>query len=161
MTFHDDDGTILALMKNMKREAIEKPPLYSELIRCYFLEIILLTLRRMDSASIAASCNTISAFLTSYVAKHYSEEISLSALASELNYSLPYVSKRFKEETGISFVHFLQSHRIRAACRMLLTNNKSIPEIAELVGYHDVKFFTEQFKRQTGFTPLSYRKTKK
>lgn len=158
MIFHDEDGSILSLLQKMKRESRAREPAHAQLIRCYLVELLLLTLRRMDSAEEAVGNTAFSSFLTAYAAKHYTCPLSLSDLAAKMNYSLPYVSKRFKEETGLSFVQYVQGQRIRAACRLLLTTKKSVGEIAEQVGYRDVKFFTEKFKSHTGLSPLQYRK---
>lgn len=158
MTFHDTDGTVLNILRRMQAESETKAPGYREMIRCHLIEIILLTIRRIDNASVAYGKNSVSAYLVNYIAEHYAENISLTELAFQLHYSLPYVSKCFKDETGMTFVAYLQSYRIRQASRMLLSTKLSIPEIAEAVGYRDVKFFTQIFKAATGQSPVSFRK---
>ena len=158
MTFHDTDGTVLSILKQIRSESEAKAPGYAEMIRCHLIEIILLTIRRMDNASAAYGSNSVSRFLSDYIAEHYRESISLTTLAAQLHYSLPYVSKCFKEETGMTFVTYLQSYRIRHATRLLLSTQHSIPEIAESVGYRVVKFFSEIFKAATGQSPAKFRK---
>lgn len=161
MIFHDADGTVLSILKKMQEESEKKAPGYMEMIRCHLIEIILLTIRRIENASAAYGDHSVSRFLSEYVAEHYSESISLSELASQLHYSLPYVSKRFKEETGMTFMAYLQSCRIRHATRLLLSTQCSIAEIAEAVGYRDVKFFAQMFKAATGDSPAAFRKQAK
>jgi len=158
LIFHDSDGKIKNILNMINREAQERSPGYRELIRCYLIEILLHTVRRIENASVASETNTIVAFLTNYIAKHYMDEISLTNLSSQMNYSLPHVSKCFKEETGISFIKYLQNYRIKQASRLLLTTKKAPDEIAELVGYRDAKFFTQIFKNATGFPPAKFRK---
>ena len=159
LVFHDDDGKIKNILEKIRQEVAEHAPGYTELIRCYLIEILLMTVRQIKNASVASETHTIATFLTDYIANHYMEEISLTKLSSNMNYSLPHVSKCFKEETGISFIRYLQNYRIKQASRLLLSTKKSLTEIAELAGYHDVKFFSEIFKNTTGYSPIKFRKT--
>lgn len=158
MVFHDKDGRILELLSRMSVESEHKEAAYAEFLRCYLIEILLLTVRGMEGARAAATGQDISAFLTAYVAEHYMEPLTLQELAEKLNYSLPYVSKRFKDDMGVSFVHYLQNYRVMQGCRLISNTNRSFSEIAELVGYRDVKFFSELVKKITGLSPGDFRR---
>ena len=158
MVFHDEDGRIRKLLQLMQKEAEERQPGYLEIVRCYLIELLILTLRRMDDAQAAATGQDISAFITAYVAEHYMEELTLQELAARLSYSLPYVSKRFKEDTGVSFVHYLQNYRVMQGCRLLASSRRTLAEITEMVGYRDVKFFSTLIKRMTGLSPSDFRR---
>lgn len=161
MVFHDSDGRILNILRLIQKEVEKREAGYTEMIRCHLIEILLLTIRLLKDASVASGTQKISSFVTAYVSKHYMEAISLTALSALMNYSLPYVSKCFKEEMGISFVEYLQSYRIKQAARLLLSGKGSLSDIAEQVGYHDVKFFSEVFKNVTGYPPAAFRKLRK
>ena len=114
-------------------------------------------MRRLDDAKAAAK-QDISDFLISCVSEHYMEELTLQELALRLNYSLPYISKKFKDAVGISFIRYLQNYRVMQACRLLISSRRSISEISEAVGYRDVKFFSDIFKRNTGVSPSDFRR---
>lgn len=157
MIFHDDTGQILKLMYLINEENEQRRAGYLELIRCYLIEILLLTLRRLDDAA-AANGQDISSFVTAYVSEHYMEALTLKELADRMNYSLPYVSKRFKEDTGVTFVSYLQNYRVMQGCRLLSSSNRSLSEITEMVGYRDVKFFSALIKRTTGLSPADFRR---
>ncbi|MBR7165847.1 MAG: helix-turn-helix domain-containing protein [Clostridia bacterium] len=161
MVFHDHDGRILKLLKRIERESVDRLPGYAEMVRCYLVEILLLTMRLTKDAFSAFDSRKLSAYLIGYVSKHYSERISLAELSLQMNYSLPYVSKRFKEEIGMSFVEYLQSFRIKQACRLLLSTDKNMPEISEQIGYRDVKYFSQVFKSIIGVPPASFRRLHK
>lgn len=158
MVFHDDTGRIRELIHFMQIEAESREAGYAEMIRCYLVEILLLTMRRLEDAPAAATGQSISAFLTAYVAEHYMEQLTLQMLADRLNYSLPYVSKRFKEDMGISFVHYLQNYRVMQGCRLLASSRRTLSEITEMVGYQDVKFFSQLIRRMTGLSPSDFRR---
>ncbi len=158
IVFHDEDGRILELLRLMQTEGKEKRAGYTEIVRCYLIEILLLTMRRLDDSGAAATGQSISAFLTAYVAEHYMEPLTLQALAARLNYSLPYISKKFKEDTGVTFVSYLQNYRVMQGCRLLSSSRHSLSEITELVGYRDTKFFSSLIKRMTGLSPADFRR---
>lgn len=158
MVFHDDTGRIRELLMEIMEEARQKNPGYTEFVRCYLIEILLLTMRKLDGARTASAGEDISSFLTAYVAEHYMEPLTLQELAVKLNYSLPYISKRFKEDVGVTFVTYLQNCRVMQGCRLLSGTRKTLAEITEMVGYKDVKFFSELVKRMTGLSPRDFRR---
>ncbi|MBQ9805327.1 MAG: helix-turn-helix domain-containing protein [Clostridia bacterium] len=158
MVFHDSDGRILELLTRIREEEQAKGAGYTELVRCYLIEILLLTMRRLDDVQAAAAGQDISQFLVAYVAEHYMEPLTLGDLAARLNYSLPYVSKKFKEDVGVSFVNYLQNYRVMQGCRLLSSSRYSLGEITEMVGYRDSKFFSTLIKRMTGLSPADFRR---
>lgn len=161
MVFHDSDGRILKLLRLIQDEEQRREAGYTEIVRCYLIEILLFTMRRLEDASAAAVGQDISAFLAAYVATHYMEPITLQSLAARLNYSLPYVSKKFKQDMGVTFVHYLQNYRVMQGCRLLTSSKRTLAEISEMVGYHDVKFFSHLVKQITGLTPGAFRRSKR
>ncbi len=158
MVFHDSDGRILELLTRIREEEQAKSAGYTELVRCYLIEILLLTMRRLDDVQAASAGQDISQFLVAYVAEHYMEPLTLGDLAARLNYSLPYVSKKFKEDVGVSFVNYLQNYRVMQGCRLLSSSRYSLGEITEMVGYRDSKFFSTLIKRMTGLSPADFRR---
>ena len=158
MVFHDDTGEVRRLLARIAEETKRRSAGYRALVRCYLIEILMHTMRSLDGVQSAAAGRDISSFLTAYIAEHYREELTLNGLATQLNYSLPYISKRFKEDTGVSFVNYLQNYRVMQGCRLLSGTKYSLAEITEMVGYHDVKFFSELVKRMTGLSPRDFRR---
>ena len=158
MVFHDENGRILELLNRICEEESKREAGYTELVRCYLIEILLFTMRQLDDIQSVSAGQDISAFITAYVAEHYMEPLTLQDLAARLNYSLPYVSKKFKEDTGVSFVHYLQNYRVMQGCRLLSSSRYSLSEITEMVGYRDSKFFSMLIKRMTGLSPADFRR---
>ncbi len=159
MVFHDGSGKIRMRIGEIEREMKERKAGYIGMVRCYLLEILLLTMRELEGAQTAAGGRDPVGFLTAYISEHYAEPLTLSALCRIAGYSLPYLSKKFREETGIGFVEYLQSYRVMQARRLLTDCRRSVGEVAEAVGYRDVKFFSACFRKLTGMSPVAFRKS--
>ena len=96
-----------------------------------------------------------------YINLNYMRDITLKEICTKYNYSLPYMSAKFKRVVGISFMEYLQKLRIDNSKKLLFDTNYSISDIAYLVGYKDVRFYHRIFKKITGKTPAEFRKTNK
>lgn len=93
-----------------------------------------------------------------YVLEHYREPITLEKVCEEVGFSVSYFSSLFKKETGENFVHFLMRTRIERAKELLAQTNLSVSEICTQVGYSDLKYFTQTFRKETNLSPGQYRK---
>ncbi len=92
-----------------------------------------------------------------FVSAHYKENINLTSIAQQLNYDHKYLSKIFKQSTGINFTIYLTSFRIEKA-KSLLKTDCPIQEIALSCGFKDYFYFCKVFKSQTGLTPTLFKK---
>lgn len=93
-----------------------------------------------------------------YVTQHFTENISLNQVARHVCLSPAYFSTLFKSETGQGFVEYLQHVRIVKAEDLLKNTKMRVGDIAQSVGYMDVKFFNKIFSKETTVTPSEYRK---
>lgn len=93
-----------------------------------------------------------------YIQAHYATPISLDALSQRAGFNSTYFSSLFKKETGVNFLEYLTDIRIREAKRLLSDPRKTIADVAEEVGYSDVKHFSKLFTRIAGLHPSKYRK---
>lgn len=57
------------------------------------------------------------------------------------HYSVAYISRRFKQETGVTLREYVQNVRIEKSCELLEDSDLRVVEIARRVGYEDIKFF--------------------
>lgn len=156
--FEDSDGKIYKLIKNMLDEYNVKNKGYSEIMRANLVEIIVRTLRNIMDTEREYTEDKLTSLMKEYVYNNFSETISLTEIAHQLNYSLSYLSIKFKKETGMNFNDYVQRYRIEQSCTMLKNSNKKISDVAKAVGYRDLKYFNEIFKRIVGMTPYRFRK---
>jgi AraC-like DNA-binding protein len=82
---------------------------------------------------------------------------SVKELAREFGYSTGHFSKIFKEVTGQTPELYGVHTRIHRAHRLLQETALSIGEIATMLGYRDIYFFSKQFKQFTRLSPLQHR----
>ena len=105
----------------------------------------------------AHSKNHIVSAALEYMNAHYSEQITLTDVASHIYSNPTYLSRVIKTEVGIGFTELLTKLRIDAAKKLLKNPAYKINEIAETVGYSNPRYFTFAFKKQTGLTPYTFR----
>jgi len=93
-----------------------------------------------------------------YILLHYKEEIDWENLAGNLNFSLSYIRKMFKQEMNYSLGQYQTSLRINEAKNLLLNNpDLTVSAIGKLVGYEDQYYFSRIFQKHTGCYPSNYR----
>ena len=94
-----------------------------------------------------------------YINVHYSEDITLATLARALSVSESYISRRFKEVSGVGINEYITFVRIMNAERLLKEGGRSITEISALCGFNDPNYFSTVFKRIKGVTLLKFSKS--
>ena len=88
---------------------------------------------------------------------HFPDDIDLDQLAEDLALAPRTFLRRFKAATGETPLAYLQRLRTEAAKRMLEDDRMTIQEVGFAVGYEDVAFFRDLFKRHAGLPPGAYR----
>ena len=94
-----------------------------------------------------------------YLNAHYTENFTVSALASHFNMSPSYFAHFFKKNAQKSVIEYINDVRIRYAKLFLEKEDASISEIALRTGFYDFNYFSRKFKSITGMTPTEYKKT--
>ena len=89
---------------------------------------------------------------------HLEEDLSLSIIADELYVNASHLSRKFKAETSSSIVDYINQKRIEEAKRYLERGNVSITEVALMVGFNDLNYFSRVFKKTTSISPSQYSK---
>ena len=95
--------------------------------------------------------------ICSFVLENVDEEISLSTVADSLFINKSYISGTFKQKTGTAFIEYLTIVKMERAKKLIRDGSIKIYEIAELLGFKDIEYFSKLFKKYTGFSPTEYR----
>jgi AraC-like DNA-binding protein len=99
--------------------------------------------------------------IVDFINEQYKNPISLKSAAAAHFISPYYLSRKFKEMTGFSFVEYVNSIRIKEAQKLLRETNLKVIQIAEQVGFDNLSNFGRVFKQITHSNPLEYRKSSK
>lgn len=86
--------------------------------------------------------------------------LPVEQLAEELGVSYPYFRRLFREQTGMSAKQCQMRVRIQRASDFLVNTDRSIKEIAALLGFHSAFHFSTQFRELIGSSPAEYRAIK-
>ncbi|MDV4155668.1 helix-turn-helix domain-containing protein [Rhizobium brockwellii] len=89
------------------------------------------------------------------------QPLSVEQLADELGVSYPYFRRLFREQTGMSAKQYQMRVRLQRAIDLLVNTDKSIKEIAGLLGFHSAFHFSTQFRQLIGSSPTDFRAAKR
>jgi len=97
--------------------------------------------------------------LREYVEQNYSEPISLKQAAEIAALETSYFSFYFRAKVGITFTKWLRQVRVEKAMDLMITRDFSITEVADEVGFGNLRAFERAFKKQTRMTPTEFKKS--
>ena len=93
-----------------------------------------------------------------YIAQNYDKELTNNDIANHFKYHSFYLNRLFKKHTGKTLHQTVIEEKIKVAKRMLKEGNLTVNEVSIELGFLDRSQFCTVFKKQTGFTPLEYKK---
>ena len=94
-----------------------------------------------------------------YIAQNCTEDLSIKQVSDQINLSVPYFSRIFKQETGRNFVEYVTFVRMQRSVWMLRHTDHTIEAIAEELGYNTPNYFSGTFKKYVGLSPRNFRAT--
>jgi two-component system response regulator YesN len=90
------------------------------------------------------------------IQEDFARKLSIESISDDLGVSASYLSRKFKEVTGQTFLDFLNKYRVQQAIVMLGTRQYRISEISEATGFTDYKHFCSVFKKYTSKSPTKF-----
>lgn len=145
MATHGDDGIADSLFLHSCADRI----LYT---------LIKLSKNRAPHMTVASTHIQALSDVKKYINNNYSEKLSLNILSEKAVLSPVYFHKLFTEYYGITPSDYILKIRISAAKQLLITKDDSLAKIAADCGFSSQSYFNYSFKKQTGLSPLKYRK---
>jgi two-component system response regulator YesN len=94
-----------------------------------------------------------------YIGANFQNEIRLEGLAALFGYNSAYLGKVFHKYTGDNFNNYLDNIRITEAKRLLESKNYKVYEVAEKVGFTNINYFHNKFKKIVGVSPMAYKRS--
>lgn len=92
-----------------------------------------------------------------YIYSHIKERITIEDLADEFGVSASYLSRLFKQQTGVSVSAYIREQKIEVAKNLLRFSDYSMIDIANRLSFSSQSHFIQQFRESVGMTPKKYR----
>lgn len=127
----------------------------------YLYEILLYFTEQFDMIMRAIGNNSgESVFddIIDYIKHNYAQPLKLETIAPLFGYNSSYLGKLFTQKMGISFNSYLDQVRIKQAVYLLDHTDMKVYEISGKVGYKNVDYFHQKFKKRMNISPAEYRK---
>ena len=92
-----------------------------------------------------------------YIQAHLSQNLTLTQLSDVVNYNSSYVSRIFRQETGMKLSDYITACRIERAKELLRFTDDSIRNIASQTGFDTIQYFSKVFRKATDMSPSEFR----
>lgn len=93
-----------------------------------------------------------------FVADHIDQTITVNDVASALYLNPDYLSRRFKNKTGLSLKEYILNRKMQSAQILLQTTSLPIGVIASKLGYDNFSHFSQAYKKLMGISPSEERR---
>lgn len=164
----DEQGQIyvLQLFEKLAKEINEKKEGYKYLVKMKITELLLYAQRiRKDphcligNALLESGRHKKVQEITAYICRNYRKQFSLDNLAEYFFISKSYLSRIFKDVTGVTITEYTNIQRIKYAKGLLENKHCNITRLASDAGFDSITYFERIFKKYTGLSPLEYHKS--
>ncbi len=127
-----------------------------------FLKKLTFDCREINIHKSKTSANMVLEEALLYLNSNYANpDITMDYVCDFLGISISYLSNLFKKILDTTFNKYLVKTRMERAKELLKFSDDKIYEIANLVGYNDIYYFSYSFKKYTGHSPKEYRNDQK
>jgi len=92
------------------------------------------------------------------IGTHFHLPISASMLAKELHCNVDYLGRVYRRAFRLTLTEAIHRQRVRAAEKLLISDSRSLKEVAMQCGFHDVGYFRQIFRKHTGLTPAAWKR---
>ena len=144
-----------------KYEKNEKYPFASEqLIRLYLVELLISIIRddsrNSQTAFMQNTSNRLVNDVTDFLNSHLSEKITVSDIEKFAKVSRTALESAFKTTVGMGVINYYIKMKIECAKKYIREDNYNITQIADILGYESIHYFSRQFKQITKMSPKEY-----
>ena len=162
---HFESAEISGCLRNILREMAQKNTGYEDVCQAY-MEILIIRLMRSTALAVPSESQMISvnrqcAAVRRYIDLHFKEALTLEQLAEEGHMNKFYLSHAFKREFGVSPINYMISKRIEESKYLLAETDLSMTQIAQLLGFSSLSYFSQVFRRTQSVTPMEYRQSQR
>ncbi|MGC5772544.1 response regulator [Paenibacillus pabuli] len=123
------------------------------------VEAVLSKIQQHLTGKVSGKERTLLTKVKSYIEENYDSSITLESMASLVYMNPYYFSSFFKKHTGQNFKNYVTEVRMSHALKLLIETDLMVYEIADRVGYNNVRHFSDMFKKKHGKVPQEYRQS--
>jgi two-component system response regulator YesN len=92
-----------------------------------------------------------------FIQEHLHEELSLNRLSEKVYMNPSYLSRLYKQITGVGLSEFIFTVRMEKAKELLKLSRHKVQDVCKMTGFETPAYFTRLFKKYTGLTPQEFR----
>jgi AraC family L-rhamnose operon transcriptional activator RhaR/AraC family L-rhamnose operon regulatory protein RhaS len=154
----DTLGTLRQLVLQLETELADPQPGSGHIACACFMQIKGIIARSYSSKESPQATTLLRiGQLLSFIERNYAVELTLDQLAEQASMSKSTLNRTFHKILRMSPVNYLISTRIAKATGLLRDPNARVTDVAFEVGFTDSNYFSRQFKKVTGISPLKYK----
>lgn len=129
----------------------------------HLLEVILLRLLRREDLVLTADADKHRSsrecdLVRRYIDDHFKENLTLDQLAALAHINKYYLVHTFRREYNTSPISYQISRRIQESRTLLTNTDFNLSQIAQILGFSSLSYFSQSFRRLEGMSPMEYRK---
>ena len=138
-----------------------------DLIICYLKEFVIKLIRNEKLETIIHKQethikdkieNSIVEKSIEFICKNISKKLSVADVAGSVPISQSYLSILFKRHMDMTLVNYINSYRLEKSKDLIRSSQHNFTQIADILGYASVHYFSNQFKAKYGVSPTEYSK---
>jgi two-component system response regulator YesN len=155
LTGYGSKATVIEALKGRADDYIEKPV---DLKRAREVIERLIKHKKLPRDVVPGGLDAKIQRVTHFLERNFEKRVSLRDAAGLVALSPKYLSRAFKQKTGIGFDEYRLKLRMDKAAELLEATHYSVEEISYRVGYENAESFGRLFKKTRGCTPTAHRK---
>jgi YesN/AraC family two-component response regulator len=163
---------VQSVFRRIRQESRGKEPYFREFIDLRLEEMLYIIARLTiqsrqehaetpDEGLVAEPDEDVCQKTIAYIKQHYSEDINLRIMATEVGYNPSYICQMFKKRLQNTPTGYLYGYRLKKAKELIVYSDFSLKQIATLTGFKNIHHFTRTFHNLEGVAPGHWRKLEK
>lgn len=150
--------TIVSLIKELGNLIYSQPLGFRFDSEIVFLQLLKLIFTKLVSKTPLQTSNNRLKDIIIFINKHYYQKLSVNGLAKKFGYNPSYLSRLFKEQTGISLINYIYEVKINQFYQDIINTNIPIKELLLKNGLTNMRTTRKDFKNMFGVLPNDIRR---
>lgn len=155
------DSKVFALFQKVLDQYNDQSPLWQARVRHSALELLICLCAEhscLRSSPITEDQTFQSVICAiSYMKDNLKEKLTVEQIAEQAGFSKFYFLRLFKRITGCTVTQYINLLRCETAKELLRDRNYSVKEAAIACGFDNLSYFSNVFKKNTGYLPGAYK----